>query len=117
MTPQSRAAQRVAPEVGEAEDPGWPPPPAAAVDALLARLDGALPDQQVEVASHRGRREVEPLGQRGGRGGAVLEDRPRHALTRGSVGDGAATALEGAVGEFHNASVTLMGHAVQARVP
>ena len=80
--------------------------PAAAVRlaARLARLDGAVVDQLVEVAAYGGRRQVEPLAERGRRGGPVDEDRPGHALPRRLV-----------VLEYHNTSVPLMDGALQGR--
>ena len=88
-----------------AEDAGRAAASAGAVDALLGGLDGALLDQVVEVAAYGGRRQVEALGQVGGRGGAVLEDRLHHPRARRSVplGDG-----DGRPGELHNTIVTLM---------
>ncbi len=73
----------VAPGVGEREDLGRAAAAAVAVDLLVARLDGALLDQVVEVAANGGRRQVQPRGEVGGRGGAVLEDR---RATRSRVG-------------------------------
>ncbi len=79
--------ERVAAGVGEHEDLGRAAAAAGAVDARLARFEGALGDQVVEVAANGGRGEVEPFGQGGGGGGAVLEDRGGHPLARGGVVD------------------------------
>ena len=71
----------------------------------LPGLDGAFLEQVVEVAAYGGRREAQPHGQvcRGGR--AVLQQRPRHPLTRRPVPHREG---RGSCGEFHYASVTLM---------
>ena len=86
--------------------PRVPAPPAHAAGAGLTGLDQAVGEHLVEVAADRGRSEVEALGERGGGGGAVDEDRPGDALAR---------RLVGRPGEFHNASVPLMKLRLQAR--
>ena len=74
--------EAVATRLGQREDLGRPAAAAGGLAARLARLDGALLEQLVEVAAYGGRGEVEPLGEgRGGRG-SVDEDRPGDALTR-----------------------------------
>ena len=83
--------------LGEREDLGRTASATARGGPRLARLDRALLDQLVEVAAHGGGCEVEPLAERGRRGGPVLEDRPGDALARRVVSL-----------EYHNTSVPLM---------
>ena len=101
----------VAAGLGEREDLRRAAAAAGAVDPALPRLDGAVLDQVVEVAAHRGGRQGQPRGEVGGAGRAVLEDRPGHALARGCV-----SAHGDRCREFHNTSVTLMPDRFQVRV-
>ena len=77
--------EAVAPGLGEREDLRGPAASAGAVDLLVARLHDSLVGEVVEVTAYGGGGEVEPAGQVGGGGGAVLEDRARHTVTRGRV--------------------------------
>ena len=63
----------------------------------VARLDGRLGHEVVEMAAYGGRRQVEPSGQRRRGRGPLLEDRPGHPLTGRLIGL-----------EFHNTSVPLL---------
>ena len=74
--------EAVAAGVGDREHLGRPAPAATgAVGSGVARLDGHLGHQVVEMAAYGGGSQVEPGSQsRSGRG-ALLEDRPGHPLT------------------------------------
>ena len=74
--------EAVAAGLGQREDLGRPAAAAGGLAARLARLDGALLEQLVEVAADGGRGQVEPLGERRRGGGSVDEDRPGDPLTR-----------------------------------
>ena len=104
--------EAVAAGLGQREHLGGATATAGAVDLLVARLHDGLADEVVEVTAHGGWGEVEQSREvRRGRG-AVLQDRARHAVTRGSVPLGGRSRP----GEFHNDSVTLLRGPVQARV-
>ena len=93
-----RLVEAVATGVGDREHLGRTAAAAGgAGGAWVARLDGPLGHQVVEMAAYGGRRQVEPGGQRRRGRGPLLEDRPGHPLTGRLVGL-----------EFHNASVPLL---------
>ena len=101
----------VAPGLGQGEQLGGPATAARGDAAGLARLEHPLLEEVVEVAAYGGRREVEPLGQSGGGGGSVDQDRAHDSLARRLVAGGLGLALL----EFHNNSVPLLFRGIQVR--
>jgi hypothetical protein len=106
----------VAAGVGDDEDLGGSAATATRRGARLALGEDAVGQQLLEVTSHGGGREAQPLGEVGCGRRTVLQDRRRHALARGGVVDGGRLHLLGAH-VFHNTSVPLLIPVVQRRQP
>ena len=95
----------VAARLGDREHLGRTAPTTSRGRPRVTRLEGALGEEVVEVPAYGGRRQVEPLGEVGGRRRSVDQDRPDDALARRLVAGGR---LDDGPLEFHNTSVPLM---------
>jgi len=66
--------EMVAASIRDNEDLGWSATSTRTVDALFARFDDAIGEEEIEVTAHRGRGEMELLGKVDGRGRSLFQD-------------------------------------------